>query len=578
MRFNNLFGRRGTRKYVEINPDEILLDSKNIPKYDRGQCEGRLEKPISKAALYGIGGVLAVIFAAFIIQAWKLQIANGQSYAERSEKNMLRPVPLFAARGTIVDRNRMLLAWNAPSDNDAQAGENETSARDETDAVARRMYATSTGLAHVLGYVQYPSKDDNGFYYKEDFEGVDGVEKYFNDELRGTNGSRLVEVDARGEVLSENIVRSPIQGDNIELSIDGKVQSALYENIRRVAEDRGFVGGAGIVMDTRTGEVLAMTSYPEFDSQAMSDNRDSNRVKAMLNDPSLPFLDRAIDGLYAPGSIVKPYLALGVLNEKIIDPLKKINNTGSISIQNPYDPTKSTVFKDWKALGIVDLRRAIAMSSDVYFYIVGGGYKDQKGLGIRGIDKYLSLFGFGSPIPDSFFSGKTGTVPTPEWKMETFNEDWYLGNTYHTAIGQYGTLTTPVQIVRAVAALGNGGALIVPTIGKGAKPAVERNIEIPMEYFDIVREGMRMGVREGTVTALNVPYVAVAGKTGTAELGAAKDKVNSWITGFWPYENPRYAFAVVLERGSVKNQVGAAAAMRGFLEWMNKNAPEYFKP
>lgn len=577
MRFNNLFGRRGTRKYAEIDPDEILLDSKNIPKYDRGQCEGRLEKPISKAALYGVGGVLAVVFAAFLIQGWKLQIANGQVYAERSEKNMLRPAPLFAARGMIVDRNGALLVWNAPNGNATAPANGVDALLDEGDSVARRMYATSTGLAHILGYVQYPSKDDNGFYYREDFLGVDGVEKYYDDRLRGTNGSRLVEVDARGGVLSENIVRSPVQGDTVELSIDGKVQSAFYENIKKISKEKGFVGGAGIIMDTRTGEVLAITSYPEFDPQAMSDNRDSNRVNAMLNDPDMPFLDRATDGLYTPGSIVKPYLALGVLNENIIDPLKTINNTGSISIQNPYDPTKSTVFKDWKALGIVDLRRAIAMSSDVYFYIVGGGYKDQKGLGIRGIDKYFGLFGFGSPIPDSFFSGKTGTVPTPEWKKETFNEDWYLGNTYHTAIGQYGTLTTPIQIVRAVAALGNGGALLVPTIEKNAKPMVERNIEIPVEYFDIVREGMRTGVKEGTVTALNLPYVAIAGKTGTAELGVAKDKVNSWITGFWPYENPRYAFAVVLERGSVHNQIGAAAAMRGLMEWMNANAPQYFR-
>lgn len=552
------------KKYAEINPDEILLDSSNIPKYDRYQCEGRLEKPISKFTLYAIGSVMVVIFAVFIIQVGKLQIANGEAYAERSEKNMLRPVPIFAARGTIMDRNGALLAWNAPG-------------TDRDDSVSRRMYATSTGLAHVLGYVRYPSKDSNGFYYREDFEGVDGTEGYFNDKLRGKNGSRLVEVDARGEVTSENTVLVPMQGENISLSIDGEVQSALFGNIKAIAEERGFSGGAGVIMNVRTGEILAMTSYPEFNPQIMSDNREPDKIRAALNDANLPFLDRAVDGLYTPGSIVKPYLALGVLNEKIIDPLKTINDTGSISIPNPYDPTKSTVFKDWKALGILDLRRAIAMSSDVYFYIVGGGYKDQKGLGIAGIDKYLTMFGFGQPIPDSFFSSKTGTVPTPEWKKATFDEDWYVGNTYHTAIGQYGTQVTPIQIVRAVSALANGGSLLVPSIEKDPAPIVERNIEIPTEHFAFVREAMRTGVREGTVTALNVPYVAVAGKTGTAELGASKEKVNSWITGFWPYDHPQYAFAVVMEKGSVHNTIGAAAVMRKQLDWMHGNAGRYFQ-
>jgi penicillin-binding protein 2 len=576
VKFNIPFLHSRKNKYQEIDPDEILLDSSNIPEFDSYQLEGRLEKPIPKITLVVTEIFFALVSAAFLIQAWNLQITNGEIYRERSEKNLLRPVPIFAGRGVIFDRNGVELSWNAPVDftNKDYLGATSTIAED---VVARRMYAPTAGLAHILGYVQYPTKDNNGFYYREDFEGVDGAEKYFNEDLRGVNGSRLVEVDAKGNIISENVVRPPEPGGNIALSIDSRVQSALYDNIKDLADNTGFEGGAGIIMDTRTGEILAMTSYPEFNPQVISDKADTSAIKAMLNSPDLPFLNRATDGLYTPGSIIKPYLALGVLNEKIIDPLKTINDTGSISIPNPYDPTKFSVFRDWKALGMLDLRHAIAMSSDVYFYTVGGGFGDQKGLGIANIDKYLKLFGFGSDIPSSFVSGKSGTVPTPEWKKQIFNEIWYLGDTYHTAIGQYGMQVTPIQIVRAMAAVANGGDLPIPTVEKGDSPRIESKIRIPAQYFQIVREGMRLGVEIGTSKTLNAPYVSMAGKSGTAELGASKEKVNSWITGFFPYENPHYAFAVVLEKGSVRNQIGATKAMRQQLDWMEVNTPEYFK-
>lgn len=558
------------RKVVEIAPDEVMLDSSNLGNFDTDQFEGRLERPISKLTLYTVGGIFGVLVIVFLVQAWNLQITHGSEYRLRSEKNVLRPIPIFAGRGVLQDRNGLLLAWNAPSQKEL--------ATTTEDVVASRQYATSTGMAHVIGYVQYPSKDKNGFYYQDDFEGVAGAEKYFNQDLQGTNGSRLVEVDARARIVSENVVRPPVQGKSVTLSIDSRVQSALYQNIQDIAQRVGFAGGAGVIMDVHSGEIIALTSYPEYSSQVMSDRDDVAKVKALLNNPNLPFLNRAVDGLYTPGSIVKPYVALGVLTENIIDPSTVIVTTGSISIPNPYDSTKSTIFKDWKNNGSLDMRRAIAMSSDAYFYIVGGGYKDQKGLGILNIDKYLRLFGLGSQIPESFVRGKAGVIPTPEWKKATFNEDWYLGNTYHTSIGQYGFQVTLVQMIRAVASLANNGLILVPSITKTDVPQVEKFIdEIPAKNFTVVREGMRLSVTEGVAGALNAPYTHVAAKSGTAELGVSKDKVNSWITGFWPYENPKYAFVVMLEKGSVHNLVGAAAAMRQQLDWMNENTPEYFR-
>jgi len=576
-----IFWRKGIRRSYGIAPDEVLLDSSNLPNFDTTQFEGRLGKPISLVALYVTGGAFVLGLLLFLFKAGQLQIVHGEEYRGRSENNTLRPVPVFAGRGVLFDRNGIILAWNAPSTDMSTVSKLDPNATSSIvfaeDVITRREYATSSGMAHVLGYVKYPSKDKNGFYYQEDFEGVDGIEAYFNEELKGINGSRLIEVDATRKVISHNIVRSPVQGDSLTLSVDSKIQSSLYNNIRDIAQRVGFTGGAGIIMDVYTGEIIALTSYPEYDHQVMSDKTNSTAIRAMLNDSRLPFLDRAVDGLYAPGSIVKPYMALAALNEKVVEPSTVITPSGFISIPNPYDKTKSTIFRDWKAHGPVNIRKAISVSSDVYFYVIGGGYKDMKGLGVARIDKYMSLFGFGKAVPKSFVTGKAGIIPTPQWKKEIFDEDWYVGDTYNTSIGQYGFLVTPVQTVRAVASVVNGGILLIPSILKSHTPQIESIVDIPASYFQIVREGMRMATTDGTGVALNVSYVKIATKSGTAELGVAKDHVNSWMTGFWPYDNPRYAFAVLLEKGSVHNLIGAAAVMRQQFDWMHINTPEYFK-
>jgi penicillin-binding protein 2 len=559
------FKNKIARENREINPDEIFMDSKNLPEFDTTQFEGRLDKPISKISLLVVLVLFLMLMGTYLARAWTLQIKNGETYALRSENNRLRHTPIFATRGVIFDRNGVELAWNAPDDTG-------------TTTVSLRKYLPAEGLSHVLGYVQYPSKDSAGFYYQEDFQGIDGVEKYFDSKLQGKNGLKLMEVDAHGAIQSENVVRPPETGENVTLSIDHKLQTQFHKAIREIANQVGFAGGAGVMMDVTNGEILALTSYPEYDSEVMSSKTDVAKVKSYLASKDKPFLDRAIDGLYTPGSIIKPFMALGALNERTIDPNKKIQSTGSISVPNDYDPKLFTVFKDWKALGWVDMRQAIAMSSDVYFYALGGGYKDQRGLGIGNINKYMDLFGFGQKIENSFFTGPAGVVPSPEWKKKTFDgETWRLGNTYHTTIGQYGFQTAPIQIVRGMAAIATKGILRDPSIIKGVPGKVIREIDIPESYFDIVHEGMRLGAIEGTGKALNVPYVKMATKTGTAELGIEKANVNSWVTGFFPYENPRYAFAIVMEKGSVHNLIGAVAAMRKVADWMATSTPEYFK-
>ncbi len=548
----------------DIDPDEIFLDSENLPKFNVDQFEGRIEKPISSRTFVFFGIACFLIFAGFIIRAINLQVTNGPYYLQKSENNRLRNTLVFANRGVIYDRNDNKLAWNVDSESSPE--------------FSLRKYSSQSGLSHVLGYIKYPSKDSSGFYYSEDFVGKDGVEKYYSDILSSKNGLRIVEVDAHGAIQSQSVVRPAVDGQDIKLSIDSNLQSEIYKVISDLVNRVGFTGGAGVIMDVNTGEVLALTSYPEYDSQTLTDGTNSLAINQLLKNKNNPFLDRVVNGLYTPGSIVKPYMSIAALNENIIDPNTKILSTGSISIPNIYDPLHPSVFKDWRAQGWVDMRHAIAVSSDVYFYEVGGGYENQKGLGISLIDKYMHLFGFGFDIPNGFFTGTSGVIPDPQWKAENFNgEKWNIGDTYHTSIGQYGFQVTPIQTVRAVASIANGGKLLEPSILSGGNPDKFIQLNLDPADYKVVREGMKLGVEEGVAVGLNTGYLSLGAKTGTAELGSKKQFVNSWVTGFFPYDNPKYAFAIIMEKGPVTNTMGGVYVMRQVLDWMHINTPQYLK-
>lgn len=555
------------RKAVpEIYPDEIFLDSRNLPDFDKDQFEGRLEKPITRATISSVGICFALIALVFLGKTWMLQVKEGELYALKSENNRLRHTVLFSDRGVIYDRNGVVLASNE--------------IKEEGEEFAARHYANKGGFSHLLGYIKYPSKDNAGFYYKEDYEGVSGVERLYDDVLAGRNGLRIIETDALGKIQSESLLEPPAPGGNVTLSIDARVEEMLYRYIKDLASEVGFDGGGGMIMDVETGEMIAITSYPEYDSKVLTEGKDRETIQGYIESGKKPFLNRVVDGLYTPGSIVKPFIALAALSEGIIDPDKIIVSTGSISIPNPYDPTKKTVFTDWKAHGAMDMRRAIGVSSNVYFYQIGGGFEDQKGLGIANIEKYMRMFGFGEPAPGEFWGTKKGTIPNPDWKKENFEDGtWRIGDTYNTSIGQYGFQVTPVQVVRAIGALANGGRLLEPTVIKktSSAEASYKTLFFDPEHLKIVRAGMRESVLQGTARGLDIPQVVVAGKTGTAELGVSKKFVNSWVAGFFPYDKPRYAFMVMMERGPRENTIGALYVMRNLLEWMSVNTPEYLK-
>ncbi len=563
-----MWGRRRKLNKVGIDFDEILMDSKNIHSFDTQQFEGRIEQSISKNSIWAIGGVFLL---ATLIFSWKLnvlQIKKGEAYFNLSEKNSLDGKIIFADRGLIYDRNNVELAWNE-----------RTPEMEEFD-FSRRTYIAAPGHALLLGYVKYPQKDKAGFYWQTYFEGVAGIEKSENNTLNGSNGSKIIEVSASGDVFSENIVNDPVHGKNLNLTIDSRLQTQLYESIKKLSEDIGYLGGAGAIMDIRSGELIAATSFPEYSPTTMSDGSDREIINSYQNDPNKPFLNRLVGGLYSPGSTVKPYIAMGALNEGLVTPETTVLSTGQIEVPNPYDKDNPTIFRDWKegGHGVTNVKKALAESVNTYFYAIGGGYKNQKGLGISKIEEYIKLFDIGQKTGVDILGEVGGTIPDPEWKKKTFKDGtWRLGDTYNTSIGQYGFQVTPIEMLRAVSSIANNGTLVTPHVVMNDTIKIQKvPKDLRVEDFETVREGMRQVITEGTGGVLNVPYVHIAAKTGSAQTGLKNKFINSWVTGFFPYEDPKYAFVVLMEKGPSEGERSASFAFRTFIDWVNQNAPEYF--
>jgi penicillin-binding protein 2 len=224
----------------------------------------------------------------------------------------------------------------------------------------------------------------------------------------------------------------------------------------------------------------------------------------------------------------------------------------------------------------VDVRDALAVSSNIFFYHLGGGYAGREGLGIWKINEYMNKFGFGVELGEEYFKGPEGIIPDPDWKEEIFEDDWRLGDTYFTSIGQYGFQITPLQALRATSAIATG-SLIEPVLEKDSIPMKEEIDFIDDNYQEIVQDGMREAVLRGTAKGLNRDHLPVAAKTGTAELGASKSNVNSWVIGYFPYDDPKYIFTVMMEQGPRDNYLGGVFIMSQFMDWMLLNKEEYFR-
>ncbi len=555
------------KRKAEISFDEILLDSSNLPSFNTGRMEGRIELPLSERSIYLVGFTFLAIACAFLAQLFNLQVIQGATLATKSEQNRIESGLIVAERGIVTDRYGELVAWN------------EVDITGQYDFPVRA-YTDRRGIGQLIGYVSYPQKDRSGVYFRMEYIGRNGVEEAYESRLHGTNGKRLVEENVYGEIISQSIVDAAQSGEALELSIDLALGETMYDLLASTTIENGFRSGAAAMMDVETGEIVALASYPSYDPEVLADGDDAALIQSYNEDDRFPFLNKVIGGAYVPGSIVKPFVAYGALAENIISPEKVIVSNGSLTIPNPYDPENPAIFRDWRpSLGPMTIREAIAYSSNVFLMTIGGGFGDQKGLGITKLSEYYRLFGLGSTTGILLSGEQKGLVPNPAWKREVFDDEWRLGDTYLTSIGQFGFQATPLQMLRAYSALANGGFLITPHVEKGVS-GERKNLNLHPEDLEVVHQGMRKTVIQdgGTARALERKDVAIAAKSGTAELGTSKAMVNSWIAGFFPYEKPKYAFILFMEYGPRTNTVGASSVMGKVFNWIAENRPEYIKP
>jgi penicillin-binding protein 2 len=556
---------RSKKKRI-VDLDEILLDVSNLPSFNTGRLEGRRELPIRPFNVYLVGICFMIVSLAFFGKIFHLQIVEGARFKTISENNSVNTDVIIAERGVVFDRRGEPLIWN------------EHDFSNQYDFPVRA-YTNRLGVGQLIGYVSYPQRDSKGFYFRTEYIGRTGVESAFEDKLHGINGEKIVEQDALGNIVGEHALAAPVNGNELTLSVDVALSEAMYQIISTSSINAGFRSGAGAIMDIHTGEIIAMTSYPSYDPEVMADGDNTELISQYNKDDRLPFLNKVVSGVYTPGSIVKPFVAYAALSEKIIDPNKTIVSNGSITVPNRYNPSNPSRFNDWRAHGAMTMREAIAFSSNVYFYIIGGGFGDQPGLGITKMSQYYKLFGMGSTTGINLATEQAGVVPTPAWKQATFDDDWRLGDTYFTAIGQYGFQATPLQMLRAYAALASGGTLMTPHVVKG-DVGTSIDIGLDPDNLKIIHEGMRKTVNfpGGTARGLERSDVAIAAKSGTAEIGAGNAYVNSWAAGFWPYENPKYAFILMMDKAPRSNALGATRIMGGVFDWMAINRPEYINP
>jgi len=430
-------------------------------------------------------------------------------------------------------------------------------------------------MSHIMGYTgKINQKELDKFgdeYLPIDYIGKMGIEYFWENELKGQSGEKQVEVNALGKEKKILGQINPQDGHNLVLSLDIESQLKLEEIVTNTLQKLKLTRASVVVLDPSNGEVLAMVSLPAYDNNIFARGISQKEYDVLMQHADYPLFNRAISGEYPSGSTIKPVISAAALEEGVINENTSFLSTGGLRIGEWF-------FPDWKAggHGRTNVRKAIAQSVNTFFYYIGGGYDNFRGLGVDRIVQYGKLFGLGSQLGIDLAGEADGFLPTREWKEKERNERWYVGDTYHLAIGQGDLLVTPLQVAVYTSVFANGGSLYRPhfvkqilssddqVIREFNNEAIRKNFISP-HNIEIVREGMRQTVTMGSARSLNSVPVAVAGKTGTAQWSSKKE-THAWFVGFAPFEKPELAFSILVEEGGEGSSVAVPIA-REFLKW-----------
>lgn len=474
-----------------------------------------------------------------------------------------------------------------------------------------RDYPSGALTSHIVGYMGHIPEKLLSEYREKGYlpnaqVGLTSLEYTFEDELRGVPSQETIEVDVNGRrVRTVGEPQGAIPGNNLVLGLDLELQRIATEAMQAAFDaSSGFTKadqGTIIALDPRNGKVIVLVSLPSYDNNLFTKGITAEAYAALLDDPLLPMFDQAIAGQYPPGSIFKIIVASGGLQEGVIGANTRLGdgfdgaNDAIIWVPNdfaPWDFSLAQPFYSWThkygyGHGLHAVRQALSVSDDIFFYMLGGGYRDRfDGLGSGRIGEYARAFGLGAPTGIELLGESSGLVPTSKWKRINYAESWLTGDTYNMSIGQGYILATPIQMANATAAVANRGYLyrpqLVDTITDASgevvrpfEPALLHEVQVDPKHLDMVREGMYGAVNwpNGTATRVRVPGVVVAGKTGTAEFARDWDKdgqpdrddkdnlpTHAWFTAFAPYIDPEIVVTVFVANGGEGSAVAAPIA------------------
>lgn len=575
---------------------------------------------------------LLIGFFILTVRLFQLTAVRGHEFRLLADGNRTRELTIHAPRGNLLDRTGKTLAGNTPMFRLLRACEGEESQNGCTTKLTReegermlasglasgeyleadyqRHYPLDDALAHAIGYVGQLTETElaSAYYQGRNYTlgsvvGRLGAEAVFEERLRGRDGKQLVEVDATGAIIRTLGQQQEEPGEDITLAIDA--------GLARVAKEAFPVGavGAVIVAKPQTGEILAMYSSPSFSPNAFVSGLTTDAFQTITEDPDLPMFNRAIGGVFPPGSTFKIVTAVAALEEGAITRNTTFEDTGVITI-GPF------TFPNWyftqygRTEGMVDIVKGIRRSNDIFFYKVG------EALGITKLAAWARAFGIGSPLGIELAGEASGLMPDPPWKnlrfdtpkdREARNNEWYLGDTYHVAIGQGYLLTTPLQVNAWTNVVASGGKLCRPTMLKTQRGEC-KDLNIAAQTLDLVSEGMReacaaggtgwplftfgirkaapQGGKEATPSSALV-RIPVACKTGTAEFGDPQERTHAWFTVYGPIEEehipediktsenylsgaPEISVTVLVEGAGEGSNVAAPVAKKILEEWFNR--------
>jgi penicillin-binding protein 2 len=529
-------------------------------------------------------------FFILFARLFDLSIIRGNYFRSLSERNRIRRVSITAPRGKVFSRGGETLIGNSQVklriEYNPEIGYEKVyqiSERDR-DIIKEpvRNYILGESFAHISGYLGEVDETEvgkidprcliKGEYKLGSLIGKTGFEKQYECVLRGIDGEELIEVDSVGRKVRVLGKREPVSGSDIKTTINFGLQ-------KKVSELLDNQKGAIVVTDEK-GEVLALYSSPSYDPNIFINSKKADEINRVLGDSDLPLFNRVLGGIFHPGSIIKPLVAIAALEEGVVDEDYRYDDEGVITIDSPYG---EFTYSNWYYTqyggreGEINLIRAIARSTDTFFYTVG------ELLGIDKLDKWFSVFGLDELTNIDIPTEVAGLVPSPEWKRLVKGERWFLGNTFHISIGQGDIAVTPLGINTAIASIANGGDLCTPHVISREEsqnfqfPITNfqcENIEIGESSIELVRTGMVEACSSGGTAfpffevndKLENDNEKIACKTGTAETDE-EEKTHAWLTFFAPVVDPEIVVTVLVEKGGEGSDIAAPIAREIYDYW-----------